>query len=308
MSTFARPLSPSPLARGVRARGIVLAVACAAALLLALALAANPALAIVTTVGETTVGLQNRNNATVFDGTIKLPFAENPSAETFANPAGHAVVHGSNVYLIYWDPTNHYHGDWQELVNRFLRGAGGQSNSLSSVFAVNGQYTDKSNAPAYNRLTYRGSATDVNPYPVGACTDPHPLLASPAHKIAPIVCLTDAQVRAELLAYVAAHALPTGMSSVFYMLTPPGVTVCVDAGGAGGHCSDFAASKVEEEAENYSTASYQHSFCSYHGDINPNSAENGDASTVLYAVIPWSAGGFGDGQLAVRDQKYAYHC
>ena len=49
------------------------------------------------------------------------------------------------------------------------------------------------------------------------------------------------------------------MNQIYYVLTPPGVTMCLDEGGEEGRCSDFAA--TEE--------SYENSFCSYHGAINP---------------------------------------
>jgi hypothetical protein len=113
------------------------------------------------------------------------------------------------------------------------------------------------------------------------------------------------------------------MGVAYDILTPPGVTVCLDAGGsATGHCSDFypgtAAEIKEEEAKKVTTLgqvekeekekeeteakkeayvegerlkSYKRSFCSYHGAIG-----GGEASTVLYSAIPWSAGGFGNSE------------
>ncbi len=37
-------------------------------------------------------------------------------------------------------------------------------------------------------------------------------------------------------------------------------------------------------------------------------APNGDANTILYAVIPWTAGGLGDYHLTAADQTAAYDC
>ena len=71
------------------------------------------------------------------------------------------------------------------------------------------------------------------------------------------------------------------------------MTVCLDGGGPTGHCSDY-----EEGSEE----SYENSFCSYHSDINPGGLASGDANTILYAVIPWTAGGYGDGDLSGTDQ------
>ena len=84
------------------------------------------------------------------------------------------------------------------------------------------------------------------------------------------------------------------MGAIFYLLTPPGVTVCLDGGGPNGHCSDYEGLPGE--------TSYENSFCSYHSDINPGNPADGSSSTILYAAIPWVAGGFGDGHLAAVDQ------
>ncbi|HET7378732.1 MAG TPA: hypothetical protein VFJ24_01700, partial [Gaiellales bacterium] len=53
---------------------------------------------------------------------------------------------------------------------------------------------------------------------------------------------------------------------------------------------------------------YKSSFCSYHSDINPSSAESGDANTVLYAVLPWTAGGAGDYKFAAADRTQGTAC
>jgi hypothetical protein len=78
------------------------------------------------------------------------------------------------------------------------------------------------------------------------------------------------------------------MNSVYYVMTPPGVTVCADA--AATHCSDFTLSAEEEAEGKQESTSYKNSFCSYHGAINPDNATEGDANTILYAAVPWTAG------------------
>ena len=302
MTIFARLHKASSATARTRSSLAVL-IAASLALLAALALAAAPAGAVVTTVGGTTVGLQPNNEEFFLDATLKVNLTNEaepePQPETFANATGNPVVHGSNIYAVYWDPTNHYHGDWQELINGFLHGVAHDSNEFSNVFAVSAQYTDRTNVPAYNRESFRGAYTDTTAYPTtGNCTDPNPLTANPAHQIKAITCLTDAQVQAELQSFIAQHSLPRGMNSIFYLLTPPGVAVCLDAGGATGHCSDFE--KSEE--------SYEHGFCSYHSAINPGGLPTGDTNSLLYGVIPWTAGGIGDGQLALQDQTKPFWC
>ncbi len=157
------------------------------------------------------------------------------------------------------------------------------------------------------------------------------------------------------------------MGTIFYLLTPPGVTVCLDVGGPTGRCSDFdgtiaeiatyeeekntypeRVAKYEEEKEKYekekskyeaektndktkgeidteeapeepveptppgpapsSYADYRDSFCSYHSAISPTNPENGDGNTILYAVIPWVAGGDGDYHVALADETQGFDC
>lgn len=265
------------------------------ALLLAL-LAASSASALVTKVeyegSSTTIGLQPRSTEL---GSPEAPWY------TFGNPEGHLVMHSSVVYAIYWDPYYLYHGDWRHLIDTFLQSAGTESGSLAQVFSVNEQYTDKSNNRAAYRMTYRGSYTDTTAYPVNGCLDPD-LSNSKGHQGAiadNVACLTDKQLRDELKAFIAKNKLKTGMGTIFYLLTPPGVTVCADAGSSTGHCSDFTWQKkgLTTEEEDPNEESYTHSFCSYHATITSGEGE-GNEATILYAAIPWSVGGAGDSHLA----------
>jgi hypothetical protein len=279
---------------------------------------ATPAAAVVSEVSGTPVGLQPRVYSSWTNGTLRstesgdLPEVgfENPSAHAFENVGGNAVMHEVNTYVIYWDPAPHglYHGDWREVIDTFMGGLSAVGSTNGDIFAVNGQYTDRTNLPAATHTSFKGSYEDTTAYPATTCTDPHPLTEFKPFNTKALACVTDLQVREHLQSFISRTGLPRGMSNLYYVLTPPGVTVCLDAGGAAGHCSDFEASEAEEGTEKYATESYKNSFCSYHGAINPGNPVTGEPSTVLYAMIPWSAGGKGDGQLAPKDRKYAYQC
>jgi hypothetical protein len=252
---------------------------------LCLGLLAAPARALVSTVGGTTVGVQTHSAPPT---TVSESSPGSKPAE-FANTGAGPVLHSTNTYVVYWDPTSQYHGDWQGLINGFMHEFDASSGLLGSVFAVDSQYSDSSNQPAAAGTVYRGSYTDTDSYPGPGCKDPNPLLAGDA-----ITCVTDQQVREELSTFIAQHGLQKGMGTIYYLLTPPGVTVCVDSGLAATHCSSNAASA--------------NSFCSYHADISPTSPTTGDANTILYAVIPWTAGGNGDYHLLKEDRKQAFDC
>ncbi len=300
MTIFARLTAPSR--RGApslvavcsaAARRLILAV-CVFALPAAFMLSAPAAQAVVTKVGPISVGLQPRvQEHYQFRG---LALEENPftnylvGAEPaeYSNSSGNPVLHSTNTWAIYWDgaKNNFYHGDWMSLIDGYFASAAQASGSLASIFSVDAQYTDKSNQPASYKQIFRGSAEDTSSYPASECTDPAPLPNKELEsgRVAPTTCLTSEQVAKHLEGYVKEHNLPTGLGNIYYLFTPPGVTVCLDGGAATGHCSDYAAT----------AESYENSFCSYHADINPSGLSTGSSSTIVYGVIPWSAGTFKD--------------
>lgn len=269
---------------------LALALAALAAAVLLAAVPPAPAGARVVEVGAVKLGVQRHSApASLFE-------KEELSWNTFANSSGGPVLHHSSIYAIFWDPDYRYLDPWTEVIDQFFQNMSSASGSLQSVFAVDSQYTDKTNQPASYKTAFRGSYADKTPYPSPeGCKDPDPLLEGQA-----ITCVTDKQVREQLETFIAREKLPKGMGTVYYLLTPPGVTVCADA--AATHCSDY--SGAPEDAN----PSYADSFCSYHGAIAPTNPATGDANTILYAVIPWSAGGYGDPLLGGGNWTSGYEC
>jgi hypothetical protein len=308
-------------------RSVLLAALVAASLaLLGLMFADTPARAFVTTVGSTKVGMQSRS-VLLFDGSLRAdPLFEletmRPEPEKFDNESGSAIVGASKTYAIYWDPTkDYYHGDWQHVIDTFLENMGAASGSLSNVFAVDAQYTDAANQHALYKSTFQGAYTDTDGYPSSGCTDPEPpgsedLIGPEVKGKHTPICLTDSQIKEELTTFIADHSLPKGMGTIFYLLTPPAVTVCLDSGPSASHCSDYkqgayiTGETVEEKKhkEEEEKAAYEKSFCSYHSDMDASNSSGGE-NTVLYGVIPWTAGGVGDGDLVgIKDKESAFDC
>ena len=237
---------------------------------------AAPAEALVGTFGETTLGVQPRNASTLGEG----------SPATFENEAGDAVLHGTNIFTVYWDPEDifHEHHEWLTGIDHFMQQLGASSGRLETIYAVLAQYRDRTNVGANDSRVWKGSYHDFAKYPAsGNCADPNPMT------FGSVTCLTDAQVREQLQTFIAGHGLPKGMNTIYYVMLPPGVTVCVSEE----HCSDYVVSEAEAEKRERKSTSWKNSFCSYHGAINPGKAVNGDANTILYGAIPWTAGTLG---------------
>jgi hypothetical protein len=387
LAALPRMLATRGLALG---RALLLGAGTLGAVCVSLAVLSAPAYAVVEEVEGAKVGLQPREIKHYWEGAFKRDGLgngageENPAVYKFANnpkDPGHPgpVLHSAPAtYMIYWDPQDYYHSDWQGSVDSFMANMGSSAGQLGSVFAVDTQYSDTTGRPATSSSIFHGSYTDTTPYPESeGCVDPHPwelekpleypFAGVPLLADRDTVCLTDAQIKAQLKTFIAQHGLQTGMGTIFYMLTPPGVTVCLGAGGATGRCSDFDGTLAEiagyeeekntyperfakyiEEYEAYETenkkyeaekendekkaetdteeppvepvaptpvgaepsgyADYRESFCSYHSAVTPTNPETGDANTILYAVIPWIAGGEGDYHVALADETSGFDC
>jgi hypothetical protein len=262
-------------------RRMALVLASLATLSAALLLAAAPAGAFVS--GE--FGLQQRKPVWVRYG--PLQYHDGP------------VIHASDSYAIYWDPLELYNSEWMRLIDGYFRNVGDANGSLGNVFAMNSQYGEAGfgtspgasekakEAHAANQSTFRGAYTDTDSYPAGGGN---------CHQSAEIVCLTDQEIRTELQKVIKSGVLPgtTGTvpgaksTPVYYILTPPGVTVCAGTEtSTSNSCSNSKA--LEEEAREIKEAKIVHhaetGICGYHSAINPKSA-----TPIVYAVQPWIAG------------------
>ncbi len=294
MTNPARPLRFPSSSRARRAHLLPLAVLLVA--LVGMLLAAPAADAVVSKVGLVETGVAPR---------ISPAYIETLHPSSYRNPQGHPVLHSENTYLIYWDPTDHYHGDWQETIDHYMQNAGLASGSLETTFAVAQQYTDLSDNPASYHQVFHGAYVDYTAYPSSGCTDPAPLEVG--DRIGPevagkhtAVCLTSTQLAGQVESFVASHSLPRGLENNYFVLLPDGVAVCLDSGGATGHCSDYVKGNSE---------SYEHSFCSYHAAVNPGAPPAGSAETLVYAVIPWIGGGIEDPLLLEGDRsKPGWEC
>jgi hypothetical protein len=122
---------------------------------------------------------------------------------------------------------------------------------MSNVYGVATQYGDGAGKALY-LSSFKTSLPDTTPYPANGCTD---------DPYTP-VCLTDVQIQAELRSFIAANALPTGMSTAYFVFFPMNVGSCFDS--------------------TSSSCTYKQ-FCAYHGWIG-----NGDPSTILYANMPYA--------------------
>ena len=200
----------------------------------------------------------------------------------------------THIYEIYWDPTSppndwpiNYPQSTKLLTAQFLNDAANDSHTLDNPFSLDTQYdtaggneagNTAGTAPGYE-MQFEGAYTDqIDQYPTqgqpGDCTDPN----TTSYKTN--VCLTDAQIRAELQSYIAQYALPTGPGNVYLVMTPPDVTTCLDATST--ECSDVTnrTQTSPTQAQTVQSGGVT-GYCGYHSVIGSG------ASEVLYGQVPW---------------------
>jgi hypothetical protein len=152
---------------------------------------------------------------------------------------GGSVMPSNTNYTLYWDPASapEYPAGYQAGIDRYFEDlahdSGGQLNSDSLLTQYYGNAGEFANYDSH----FGGALIDTNPYPPSGCT------AAPT-------CLTDAQIRTEILGYVEAHKLPIDLQHQYFLLTPQGVESCMEA--ASKSCSAGSTHRV---------------YCAYHGFI-----------------------------------------
>ncbi len=181
-----------------------------------------------------------------------LSLQESPCAPTSA-PLPCWTMRTNTTYAIYWIPPGYsVDASYESLVNRYLADVAAASGSLTNVYSVATQYYDDTAAVHY-QSTFGGAYVDTTPFP------------SPnnCHDGFDAVCVTDADVQAEIQHVLTLTGWHAGPNAMFFVLTPDGVGSCFDA--AGTQCTTTV-------------------YCAYHSGFLDL---NGDP--VIYANEPYAA-------------------
>lgn len=169
---------------------------------------------------------------------------------------GGPVMPSNTNYTVFWDPpgASEYAAGYQSGIDRYLQDLAHDSGGVLNTDSVLAQYGDKAGEFAEYDSRFGGEELDTDPYPASGCTGA-------------TVCLTDEQIRAELVKFVQAAKLPIDLEHEYFLLTPPGVGSCMEAK------SDSCSPGLPHET-----------FCSYHGFVTVGGAP------LIYANIPYLPG------------------
>jgi PKD domain len=171
---------------------------------------------------------------------------------------GGPVINSNRTHPVFWEPAGSgltFDPGYESLIETFLTDVAADSHKTTNVYSLSGQYTD-SNGPAAYDSTYGGAVVDNDPLPPSGCTEPS---TGPGWT----VCLTDAQLEAELEHVIAADHLPMTSHDVYFVITPNGF----------GSCTDSSSSSC-------ALGGSENGYCGYHSET---------PTGIVYAVIPYNA-------------------
>jgi hypothetical protein len=162
------------------------------------------------------------------------------------------VYHGGKVLLtnktvaIYWGPASGFATGYSDTINQYFADVAAASGRTDNVYAVETQYYDGTGSISYSS-TFDGAFVDSSAYPSSGCTD---------SVAATSVCLSDAQIRAEVAKVVGTSA---NADTTYFVFTGRGIGSCYQSG---------------------SCAFSQ--YCAYHSNVTVNGV------TVQYANQPYT--------------------
>jgi len=125
------------------------------------------------------------------------------------------VMHTNVTYAIYWVPAGYsVSANYVSVINAFFQNVAADSGKTSNVYYSDVQYSDKTGLISY-ASSFGGFVVDTNAYPASGCKDSYTS-----------VCLSDAQVQAEVQRVVTAQGWGQGPTKLFFMFTPKNVGSC----------------------------------------------------------------------------------
>ena len=207
--------------------------------------------------GVASVALADSGNPPTRHGKILGEVLSQPVASHSASGslgAGNLRYHGGPVqltnttYAIYWVPSGYsISSDYSSVINQFFNDVAADNGKTSNVYYSDTQYYNSSNQHIAYNSHFAGSVVDTNPFPASGCSDTVSQTT---------VCLSDAQIQAEVQKVATAQGWPQNLGTEFFMFTAKNVGSCLDSS----HCA----------------FSY---YCAYHSNIGNNA---------LYANMPYA--------------------
>jgi hypothetical protein len=165
---------------------------------------------------------------------------------------GGPVMHTNKTFAIYWVPSGYsVSANYQSVITKYFRDVAASSGSTSNVYYSTTQYYDNTGGNILHSSTFGGAYLDTSAFPASGCSDSVSQTT---------VCLSDAQLQAEVNRVASLNNWPRGSTSMFFMFTAKNVGSCYDSA----NCS-FS------------------QYCAYHSDFGTG------ANLTIYANQPYAS-------------------
>jgi hypothetical protein len=169
---------------------------------------------------------------------------------------GGPVMHTNKTYAIYWVPPGYsVSPNYQKLIDQYLGDVAAASGASSNVYASDTQYSDSVNGNILYSATspdmFGGSYLDTSALPPDGCVDQYTS-----------VCLSDAQLQAEIQRVATLEGWARNPTTMFLLFTADDIGSCIDDGTSG-------------------VCSFEY-YCAYHSNLGTGPNE------LLYGNIPYA--------------------
>ena len=158
------------------------------------------------------------------------------------------VMRTNTTYAIYWVPPGYtVSAGYESIINGFFQNVQGDDGKASNVYYSDTQYYDSTNGYISYSSHVGGTYVDTVALPSSGCSDSYTA-----------VCLSDAQIQAEIDRVATLKGWTRGQDTLFFMFTAKGIGSC-----SGGSCA-FS------------------QYCAYHSWFGSG------ATLTLYANMPYA--------------------
>jgi hypothetical protein len=204
----------------------------------------------------------------------------------YNNASVPALVMGATgtvtVTPIYWVPSGYsFPAGYASLVNRYVADVAADSGKTANTYAILAEYYQQTGSgQTKQNIQYRIAAgtaiNDTTAYPTGGCT--------PA--TGATVCVSQAQVEAELNAVIAANGLTADINHFYVLLFPEGVDQLFgDSHAVGGFCGIHGATRTSAGAPViYADEPYVVTGCTSGQFPNNNSGADTQVDTLSHEI------------------------
>ena len=231
---------------------------------------------------------------------------------------GGPVMLTNRLYLIFWGPRGSFAPTYQSSIVQWAQALAADSRKTTNEFSIGSLYYESHPRRYISRtVTYGGGIIDSTRYPANGCENP-------AHRGG--VCLSDAELQAELVRDIRAEHWPTNGRLVpkdqYLLFTPRGVDSCQDRtetsctfASKNSYCAYHSAFLVGSRAVVYSNLPYQ-SECDS-GQSPAGAQGNADADGTLDSAIhevlesatdPESTGSYDPGWITRQGYEVGDEC